>query len=73
MKLEYLLRYLKEECFIEPVSGTEVETIEEEVNCIPIGYRLILNGKESDIVVWYADYGKWLEQKMKNIWEADVH
>jgi hypothetical protein len=73
MKLEYLLRYLKEEWFIEPVPGTKVEMIEEYVNQIPIGYRLRLNGKESDIVVWYADYGKWIEQKMKNIWEADVH
>lgn len=33
MKLEYLLRYLKEECFIEPVPDTKVEMTEEkEVN-----------------------------------------
>lgn len=32
MKLEYLLRYLKEECFIEPVPDTKVEMTEEDVN-----------------------------------------
>lgn len=73
MKLEYLLKYLKEECFIEPVPDTKVEMTEEEVNHIPIGYRLVLNGKESDIVVWYADYGRWIERKLERIWEADVH
>lgn len=73
MKLEYLLKYLKEECFIEPVPGTEVEMTEEEVCGTPIGYRLVLNGRESDIVVWYADYGRWIERKLEKIWEADVH
>lgn len=62
--MKYIFDYLREEMFIEPIAGTTVE-IEEEfaADDIPIGYRLILNGKDVDIVVWYADYGRWLEKK----------
>lgn len=63
--MKYIFDYLREEMFIEPIAGTTVE-IEEEfaADDIPIGYRLILNGKDVDIVVWYADYGRWLEKKL---------
>lgn len=62
--MKYILDYLKEELFIEPIAGTTID-VEEEFTAddIPIGYRLILNGKDVDIVVWYADYGRWLEKK----------
>ena len=62
--MKYIFDYLREEMFIEPIAGTTVE-IEEEfaADDIPIGYRLILNGKDVDIVVWYVDYGRWLEKK----------
>jgi hypothetical protein len=62
--MKYILEYIKDELFIEPVSGTTVEFEEEFAgDDIPIGYRLILNGKDVDIVVWYADYNRWLEKR----------
>ena len=62
--MKYILDYLKEELFIEPIAGTTIDVEEEfAADEIPIGYRLILNGKDVDIVVWYADYGRWLEKK----------
>ena len=62
--MKYILDYLKEELFIEPIAGTTIDVEEEfAADDIPIGYRLILNGKDVDIVVWYADYGRWLEKK----------
>lgn len=66
--MKYLLEYLKEELFIEPVAGTTMD-IEEEFasDNVPIGYRLILNGKDVDIVIWYVDYNKWLETKYVNL------
>ena len=63
--MKYILDYLKEELFIEPIAGTTIDVEEEfAADDIPIGYRLILNGKDVDIVVWYADYGRWLEKKL---------
>ena len=54
--MKYLLDYIREELFIEPVEGTIFETEEEFASDnVPIGERLILNNKDVDIVVWYAD------------------
>lgn len=62
--MKYILDYLKEELFIEPIAGTTIDVEEEfAADNIPIGYRLILNGKDVDIVVWYADYSTWIEKK----------
>ena len=62
--MKYLLDYLEQEMFITPVEGTIFETEEEyAADNIPIGERIILNNKDIDIVVWYADYDKWLEKK----------
>lgn len=62
--MKYFLEYLKEEMFIEPVKDAKIDYEEEfSGDGIPIGYRLIINGKDVNIVVWYADYNKWLERK----------
>lgn len=59
--------------FIEPVVGCTVDVIEEEVESnTPIGCRLVLNGKETDIVVWFADYNTWLEKKFDKL-QDDYH
>ena len=62
--MKYILDYLREELYIEPVANSTIDYEEEFASVdIPIGYRLIINGKDVDIVVWYADYGRWLEKK----------
>lgn len=66
--MKYLLDYLKEELFIEPIAGSTIDFEEEfATDNIPIGYRLIINGKDVDIVIWYVDYNKWLETKYINL------
>lgn len=64
---KYVLDYLREELFIEPVGGTSVGLEEEYQGEVPIGYRLILNNKDVDIVVWYADLNKWLINKYEEL------
>ena len=63
--MKYILDYLKEEVGIQPIEGSSVSTIEEHANsdCPGVGRRLVINNKETDIVVWYADYDNWLEDK----------
>lgn len=62
--MKYILDYLREEMFIEPIAGATIDIDEEYVDAsTPVGYRLVLNGKETDIVVWYADYYRWIEKK----------
>lgn len=66
--MKYILEYIKEELFIEPVAGSTIDLEEEYADSdTPIGYRLIINGKDVDIVVWYADYSNWLEKQYVNL------
>ena len=46
----------------------ELKTIDEEAKpCISVGERLVIDNKESDIVVWYSDYCMWLEKKYEEL------
>lgn len=66
--MKYILEYIKEELFIEPVAGSTIDLEEEFADAdTPIGYRLIINGKDVDIVVWHADYSNWLEKIVVNL------
>ena len=72
--MKYILEYLREEMFIEPVAGATVNLEEEyaESDCPCVGRRLVLNNKVTDIVVWFADYDKWLEKKFDKL-QVDYH
>lgn len=66
--MKYILDYLKEEMYIQPVEDAIVTYEEEYADCnTPIGYRVIINGKDVDIVVWYADYGLWIEKQFDKL------
>ena len=66
--IKYILDYLREEMYIEPVADTIVSLEEEYADATtPIGYRLVLNEKETDIVVWYADLNNWLIKKYEEL------
>lgn len=61
--MKYILEYLRNERYIMFPSGSEIRyEIEYAISDIPIGYRVIVNDKDIDVVVWYADYLKWLEK-----------
>ena len=63
--LNIVLKYIKEEMYIEPVEYSSV-SLEEEFSDPEhiVGYRLIINEKDPGIVVWYADLNKWLINKI---------
>jgi hypothetical protein len=68
METKYILDYLREEMYIEPVANTIVSLDEEYADATtPIGYRLVLNGEETDIVVWYVDLNSWLIKKYEDL------
>ena len=61
----YVLKYLEEEMYIRPVDKAVVRLAEEWADSEHIiGYKLIINEKETDIVVWYADLNEWLVKKI---------
>lgn len=50
--MKYILDYIKQCMYLKIVEGTTIEYEEEFASDnIPIGYRLILNGKDINLVV----------------------
>ena len=65
MDIKYILDYLRDELFIEPIAGVtiDLETEYFDAAAIPMGCRLVLNGKETNIVIRYIDYYRWFDEK----------
>lgn len=60
--MKYIEEYLAEKVRIKPL-GT-LRLIDEDIEpCTPIGKRVVIDDIETDIVIWYADYSNWLEEK----------
>lgn len=66
--VRYVLKYLEEEMYIKPVDKAVVRLDEEWSDSEHIiGCRLIINEKETDIVVLYADLNDWLVKKYEDL------
>ena len=64
--MNYIEEYLAEQMKIKVLG--ELKTIDEESEpYMVIGKRLVIDDVESDIVVWYTDYCKWLENKYEEL------
>ena len=59
--MKYLEQYLEEKMRIKVLG--ELETIDCD-NGSGVGVSLVIDGFEPGIEVWYADYARWLEEKI---------
>ena len=60
--MKYLEQYLEEEIRIKVLG--ELETVDCP-NGGDVGVSLVIDGFETGIEVWYADYAMWLEKKLE--------
>ena len=69
MDIKYILDYLREERLIEPIAGVTVDLETEyfDAATVPMGCRLVLNGKDTNIVIRYIDYIGGLTKNIINI------
>jgi hypothetical protein len=66
--MKYIEEYLAQQVRIKVLG--KLETIDEESEpCMPIGERIVIDDIETDIIVWHADYCKWLEKKYDQLQE----
>jgi hypothetical protein len=66
--MKYIEEYLAQQVRIKVLG--KLETIDEESEpCMPIGERIVIDDIETDIVIWHADYSKWLEKKYDQLQE----
>ena len=64
--MKYIEDYLAERTKIKVLG--ELKTIDEESEpYMVVGKRLVIDDVESDIVIWYIDYCKWLENKYEEL------
>lgn len=65
MDIKYIIDYLREEMLMEPIAGVTVDLETEyfDATTVPIGCRLVLNGKDTNIVIRYIDYYRWFDKK----------
>lgn len=62
--MKYLEQYLEEKLKIKvlgKLTTTESSSGEE------VGVSLVIDGFEPGIEVWYADYSRWLEEKIEKL------
>lgn len=60
--MKYLEKYLEEKLKIKILGELSVKS---SVEGDDVGVRLIIDGKETGIEVWYVDYATWLEEKFE--------
>lgn len=60
--MKYLEKYLEEKLKIKILGELSVKS---SVEGDDVGFRLIIDGKETGIEVWYVDYATWLEEKFE--------
>lgn len=66
--MKYILDYLNEERGLMPVTMANFEIEEEFANYeTPIGVRVIINDKDTGVVVYYNEYSEWLEAKHEQL------
>ena len=65
MDIKYILDYLRDKMSIEPIAGVTVDLETEyfDAATVPMGCRLVLNGKDTNIVIRYIDYYRWFDEK----------
>ena len=65
MDIKYILEYLRDKMSIEPIAGATVDLEIEYFDgaTIPMGCRLVLNRKDTNIVIRYIDYYRWFDEK----------
>ena len=60
--MKYLEKYLEEKMRIKVLG--ELETVDCP-NGGDVGVSLVIDGFDTGIEVWYADYAMWLEKKLE--------
>ena len=62
--MKYLEQYLEEKLKIKVLGKL---TTTESSSGEDVGVSLVIDGYEPGIEVWYADYSRWLEEKIEKL------
>lgn len=64
--MKYLKQFLAKCYKIQPLGELTTEAYYEVADGAIVGEEIIIDGFRPGIIVWYADYAKWLEIQLGN-------
>ena len=64
--MKYLKEFLEQSYKIRPLGKLTSEEYYEIADGALVGEEIIIDGFRPGIIIWYADYAQWLEEKLNN-------
>lgn len=63
--MKYLEEFLTSQYKIQPIGKLTYDEYSDVQDGGIVGVEIIIDGYRPGIIVWYADYSKWLEKKLE--------
>lgn len=63
--MKYLEEFLASQYKIQPIGKLTYDEYSDVQDGGIVGVEIIIDGYRPGIIVWYADYSKWLEKKLE--------
>ena len=64
--MKYLKEFLEQKYKIRPLGELTSEEYYEVADGALVGEEIIIDGFRPGIIIWYADYAQWLEERLSN-------
>lgn len=64
--MKYLNEFLEQKYKIRPLGKLTSEEYYEVADGAIVGEEIIIDGFRPGIIIWYADYARWLEERLTN-------
>ena len=64
--MKYLKEFLEQKYKIRPLGELTSEEYYEVADGALVGEEIIIDGFRPGIIIWYADYTQWLEERLSN-------
>lgn len=64
--MKYLKEFLEQQYKIRPLGELTSEEYYEVADGALVGEEIVIDGFKPGIIIWYADYARWLEKRLSN-------
>lgn len=64
--MKYLNEFLEQKYKIRPLGKLTSEEYYEVSDGALVGEEIVIDGFKPGIIIWYADYAQWLEERLAN-------
>lgn len=64
--MKYLKEFLEQQYKIRPLGELTSEEYYEIADGALVGEEIVIDGFKPGIIIWYADYARWLEKRLSN-------